>query len=310
MTLQVGRQVPDIEATYWQRGAVGPKYLALSDLRGKWVVLFFYTRDFTYVCPTELQAFAVLSQDFEDLGATVIGASTDSYFSHNAWFEQDKTLDGVNFPVIADTSHRISKTFGVLLDDGSALRGTFIIDPDGVLRHMSINEIDIGRNVGETLRLLQALQSGELCRAGWRPGQDEAPRYNEWLAQVFPRLKTSVLSEASQRLNTFIYDAGDIIIQQGAKSDLFYIVVSGEVSVIHRGENGVEIELAKLGPGEIFGEIGILTETRRSADVVADTEVTVLALDWDDFKSLVNQSDPTARDLMQIVEQRRTAFQK
>ncbi|MGI9463935.1 MAG: peroxiredoxin, partial [Aestuariivirgaceae bacterium] len=222
MTIHVGRPVPDIEATYWQRGAPGPKQLSLSDLRGKWVVLFFYTRDFTYVCPTELKAFAVLSKDFDELGATVIGASTDSYFSHNAWFEQDTTLSQVEFPVIADTSHRISKMFGVLLDDGSALRGTFIIDPDGVLRHMSVNEIDVGRNVSETLRLLQALQSGELCRAGWRPGQDEAPRYNEWLAQVFPRLKKSVLAEATERLNTFLYDAGDIIIQQGTQSDLFY----------------------------------------------------------------------------------------
>ena len=308
MTIRVGKPVPDIEATYWQRGASGPKEMSLSDFRGKWVVLFFYTRDFTFVCPTELEAFAELMPQFESVGAKVIGASTDSYFSHKAWIGQDGTLAQVDFPIIADTSHRISETFGVLLEDGSALRGTFIIDPDGVLRHMSINEIDVGRNVAETLRLLQALQSGELCRAGWQPGQDEPVKYNEWLAQIFPKLKKSVLADASERLNTYLYDAGDIIIHQGARSDLFYIFVQGEVSVIHRNDAGDEVELAQLGPGEMFGEIGILTETRRSADIRANTSVTVLALDWDDFKSLVHTSDPTAEDFMQIVEQRRAAF--
>lgn len=310
MTIRVGRPVPETGSTYWQRGVTGPREMSLGDLRGKWVVLFFYTRDFTYVCPTELEAFAALEKEFSRVGAQVIGASTDSYFSHNAWFEQDGTLSEVSFPIIADTSHEFSEAFGVLLEDGSALRGTFIIDPEGVLRHMSVNEIDVGRNVAETLRLLQALQSGELCRAGWRPGQDESPKYNEWLAQVFPRLKKSVLAEASQQLSTRLYDAGDMIIQQGAPSELFYIIVNGEVSVIHRADNGTETELARLGAGEIFGEMGILTETRRSADVIANTGVTVLALGWDDFKSLVNKSDPTARDLMQIVEQRRAAFQK
>lgn len=308
MSIRVGKPVPDIEATYWQRGASGPKELSLSDFRGDWIVLFFYTRDFTFVCPTELEAFAALVPQFEKLGAKVIGASTDSYFSHNAWFGQDSRLTDVGFPIIADTSHKISETFGVLLEDGSALRGTFIIDPDGVLRHMSVNEIDVGRNVAETLRLLQALQSGELCRADWRPGQDEPAKYNEWLAQVFPKLKKSVLAEASERLNTYLYDAGDIIIQQGARSDLFYIIVQGEVSVIHSNDAGEDVELAQLGPGEMFGEIGILTETRRSADVRANTNVTVLALGWDDFKSLVHKSDPTAEDFMQIVEQRRAAF--
>ena len=247
MTIRVGKHVPDVEATYWQRGAARPKQLSLADFSGKWVVLFFYTRDFTFVCPTELRAFADLSKEFEGLGAMVIGASTDSYFSHNAWFEQDDTLNGVNFPIIADTSHQISEMFGVLLEDGSALRGTFIIDPDGVLRHMAVNEIDVGRNVGETLRLLQALQSGELCRAGWRPGQELEPKYNEWLAKAFPRLKKSELADASQRLNTFMYDAGDIIIQQGGRSDLFYIIVQGEVSVIRAGPEFEVLAVNDLG---------------------------------------------------------------
>ncbi len=97
MTIRVGKHVPEVEATYWQRGAAGPKQLSLADFSGKWVVLFFYTRDFTFVCPTELRAFADLSKEFEGLGAMVIGASTDSYFSHNAWFDQDDTLAKVNF---------------------------------------------------------------------------------------------------------------------------------------------------------------------------------------------------------------------
>ena len=166
MVVRVGEAAPDAAVDYWVRGAPEPRRMQLADHRGAWVVLFFYARDFTFICPTEIAAFAEKQRDFEAEGAVVIGASTDSYFSHNAWFEQDEILSDVQFPVIADTSHRISELFGVLLDDGSALRGTFIIDPDGVLRHMSVNEIDVGRNVSETLRLLQALRRLAVPAAG------------------------------------------------------------------------------------------------------------------------------------------------
>ncbi len=304
MTIAVGQSVPDARVEYWRRGSPGAKHMALSDLKGQWIVLFFYPRDFSYLCPGELAAFAALLADFEAAGASVVGASTDSYFSHNAWFTQNEALAGVNFPIIADTSHELAKMFGVLLSDGSALRGTFIIDPEGVLRHMSVNDLDVARNVGETLRVLRALQSGALCPAGWQPGDTSDPPYNEWLARVFPKLKTSALVDASKRLRPMLYERGDIILRQGSPSDKFFIINEGHVSVIRRTRDGGEVELARLGKGDVFGEMGILTGNRRTADVRADTNVAAYALDWDDFKAVIDMSEPTAKDFMQIVEQR------
>jgi peroxiredoxin (alkyl hydroperoxide reductase subunit C) len=308
MGVTVGQPVPDIKAMSWVRGASGPKRLSLAQYRGSWLVLFFYARDFTYICPTEIATFADLQDRFAAAGASIVGASTDSYFSHETWFGQDKRLDHVRFPIIADTSHQLSESFGVLLEDGSALRGSFIIDPDGILRHMSVTDLEVARNVPEILRVLQALQSGELCPSGWVPGQESEFTYNEWLAKVFPRLKKSQLAEISLRLQPAVYEAGDIIFRQGTKADRFYIIAAGEVSVIHRTSKGDEVELARLGAGEVFGEMGILTETRRSADVRADTAVSLFALDWEDFKEVIERSDPTARDFMEIVAQRRAAL--
>ncbi|MCP5084245.1 MAG: redoxin domain-containing protein [Alphaproteobacteria bacterium] len=306
MAISIGHKVPDIQVEFWQRGTSSVQQLSLRDYKGRWVVLFFYVRDFSYICPTELSAFAGLREEFEREDTAILAASTDSYFSHEAWFSQDEQLEEVAFPVIADTSHRLTEEFGILVNNGSALRGTFIIDPDGMVRHISINDLDIGRNVDETLRVLRALQSGELCPVGWHPGQGSR-RYNDWLAKVFPRVKTAALIEASNQLNTRLYEAGDVIIHQGGKSDQFYILVSGEVSVIHRRSSGEEVELAQLGEGDVFGEVGILAETRRTADVRANTPVSVLALGFEDFRALVDQSDPTARDFMRIVEQRRSS---
>jgi peroxiredoxin 2/4 len=308
MGVMVGKPAPDVSIVCWLRGATGPKRMSLAQFNGSWLVLFFYARDFTYVCPTEISAIAALQDEFAAAGAAIVGASTDSYFSHETWFGQDERLKDVRFPVIADTSHRLSEQFGVLLEDGSALRGTFIIDPEGILRHMTVNDVEVARNIPETLRVLRALQSGELCTADWEPGHESEFTYNEWLARAFPRLRKSLLAEASQRLLPAVYEAGDIIIRQGARADRFYIIAAGEVSVIHRTSQGDEVELARLGEGEVFGEMGILTETRRSADVRAITAVALFALDWQDFKELIERSDPTARDFMQIVEQRRAAL--
>ena len=305
MAISIGQKVPDIQVEFWQRGTTNAQQLSLRDYKGRWVVLFFYVRDFSYICPTELSAFAGLREEFEREDTAILAASTDSYFSHEAWFSQDEQLEHVSFPIIADTSHNLTEAFGILVDNGSALRGTFIIDPDCMVRHIAINDLDIGRNVDETLRVLRALQSGELCPVGWHPGQGSR-RYNEWLAKVFPRVKTSALIEASNQLNTRLYEAGDVIIHQGGESDQFYILVSGEVSVIHRRSSGEEVELAQLGEGDVFGEVGILAETRRTADVRANTPVSVLALGFEDFRALVDHSDPTARDFMRIVEQRRS----
>jgi len=304
MSITVGQTIPDASVEYWRRGSPGAKHMDLSHHKGQWLVLVFYPRDFSYLCPGELAAFAALSGEFAEAGAAIVAASTDSYFSHNAWFSQNEALAGVDFPVIADTSHELARQFGVLLSDGSALRGTFIIDPEGVLRHMSVNDLDVARNVGETLRVLRALQSGQLCPVGWEPGEVNEPPYNEWLARVFPKLKASALMDASKRLRPMIYERGDIILRQGAPSDKFFIIQEGQVSVIRRTRDGGEVELARLGKGDVFGEMGVLTGNRRTADVRADTNVAVYALEWDDFKAVIDSSEPTVKDFMQIVEQR------
>lgn len=172
MQLQVGKQAPDFEVDAYIRGESEAKRVSLSEYRGKWVVLFFYPRDFTFVCPTEIQEFGELHSEFAAEKAVVLGASTDSFFSHKAWFETDERLLEVNFPVLADTSQQIARSYGILLEDGTALRGTFLIDPEGVLRHMQVNDLDVGRNTGETLRLLRAFRTGELCPSSWNPGEE------------------------------------------------------------------------------------------------------------------------------------------
>ena len=301
MTVGIGEQVPDLSVDYWVRGAHGPKKMSLSDHRGKWLVLFFYPRDFTFICPTEIAAYASMQNQFESEGAFIIGASTDSFFSHKAWFESEERLRGVRYPVLADTSQQLTRAFGILLDDGSALRGTYIIDPEGRLRHMSVNDLDVGRNVGEPLRILQALRCGQLCPADWRPGAETLTTYNEWLARAFPRLEKSALVNATKRLQTVEFEEGQIIIRQG---DRFYIIVDGEVAVIRKTNDGAEMELATLSAGDVFGEMGILTETRRSADVRARSKVEFLALDWADFKGLLDTSDATAMSFIQMVDQR------
>jgi alkyl hydroperoxide reductase subunit AhpC len=171
MTVQVAKPAPDIEVEAYVRGEVEAKQIALADYRGKWVVLFFYPRDFTFVCPTEIRSFGDLHSEFTKESAVVLGASTDSYHVHKAWFETDPLLRNVNYPVIADASHKLSDAFGILFDDGSALRATFIIDPEGIVRHIQVNDLDVGRSVDETLRILRALGTGGLCPAGWQPGQ-------------------------------------------------------------------------------------------------------------------------------------------
>jgi len=258
--------------------------------------------------PHRTLAFGELEADFKAEEAVVIGASTDSFFSHKAWFESDARLLRVNYPVLADTSHELSKGFDVLLDDGASLRGTFIIDPQGVVRHITVNDLEVGRNVQEILRVLQALRSGELCPVAWKPGESTLTTYNEWVAQTFPRLSKAALARASNRLQTMRFQSGDVVIRQGDEPDRFYIVADGEVDVVQHRVEGTDVLLATLHRGEVFGEIGILEETRRTADVRARTNVEVLALDWRDFKDLLDASDPTARDFMQIVEQRRATL--
>ncbi len=168
MSIIIGQKVPDFESEAYQSGKFTK--VKLSSYKGKWVVLFFYPLDFTFICPTEIQGFGKQEEEFKKLNAVVLGASTDSVHSHKAWFERD--LKEVKFPIIADTTHKVSELFGVLKEDqGIAYRGTFIIDPDCVLRYCVISDLSVGRSVAETLRVLKALQTGELCPIEWTPGQ-------------------------------------------------------------------------------------------------------------------------------------------
>jgi alkyl hydroperoxide reductase subunit AhpC len=170
MSIAVGSPAPDMTVEAYMPGIPEPAEISLSDYRGSWLVLSFYPRDFTFVCPTELVAFAELAHEFAAEDAAVVAASTDSYWSHRAWFESDPMLGRIAFPVIADTTHTMSDAFGVLVEDGSALRGTFLIDPEGTIRASTVVDLSVGRNADETLRTLQALRTGELCPAYWRPG--------------------------------------------------------------------------------------------------------------------------------------------
>jgi len=146
------------------------KEVNLSDYRGKWVVLFFYPLDFTFVCPTEITQFRDSLKEFKAAGAEVIGCSVDSVHSHRRWLKDD--LGNLGYPLLGDVTKRVSRDYGVLLEDkGIATRGTFVIDPDGKIQYMGIHNLDVGRDSKEILRVVQALKSGELCGAGWKPGE-------------------------------------------------------------------------------------------------------------------------------------------
>ena len=175
--LRVGQTAPDFTAT-----AVFDqefKTIKLSDYRGKYVILFFYPLDFTFVCPTEITAFSDRYAEFSKIGTEVLGVSVDSEFSHLAWIQSDRKSGGVGdltYPLVSDIKKEISAAYNVLDPEaGVALRGLFIIDKDGVIQHATINNLSFGRSVDETLRTLQAIQHvqshpDEVCPAGWQPG--------------------------------------------------------------------------------------------------------------------------------------------
>lgn len=176
--VQVGQKAPDFKA----EAVVDKQFkdVSLADYRGKWVVLFFYPLDFTFVCPTEITAFSDSIDEFKEINAQVIGASVDSKYSHLAWIEMPRNKGGIGetpYPLLADITKKISSDYGVLIEEaGVALRGLFIIDPEGVLRVQIVTDLNIGRNIGEVLRLVQAAQytaeHGEVCPANWVPGGD------------------------------------------------------------------------------------------------------------------------------------------
>ncbi len=176
--VQVGQKAPDFKA----EAVVDKQFkdVSLADYRGKWVVLFFYPIDFTFVCPTEITAFSDAIDEFKKINTQVIGASVDSKYSHLAWIETSRNKGGIGetpYPLLADITKKVSSDYGVLIEDaGVALRGLFIIDPEGVLRVQIVTDLNIGRNIGEVLRLVQAAQytaeHGEVCPANWTPGGD------------------------------------------------------------------------------------------------------------------------------------------
>ena len=166
--LQVGQKAPEFDEEAYVNGQT--KRIKFSDFKGKWIVLFFYPLDFTFVCPTEIKGFQKSYSEFEKLNAVVVGCSTDSVHSHKAWFQRD--LQEVKFPVLADNAHRVSRDYAVLIEnEGIALRGTFIIDTDGVLKYQVVSDLNVGRSVQETIRVLKALQTGGLCPVEWNEGQ-------------------------------------------------------------------------------------------------------------------------------------------
>ena len=176
MAAYVQKPAPEFTATAVVNEEFKP--VSLADYKGKYVVLFFYPLDFTVVCPTEIVAFSDRVKEFHDRGAEVIGVSVDSQYSHLAWIQTPRAaggLGGLKYPLVADLTKKISGDYGVLLESGGiALRGLFLIDQKGIVRHITINDLPLGRSVDEALRVLDALQQyekhGEVCPADWKPG--------------------------------------------------------------------------------------------------------------------------------------------
>ncbi|MGF7046702.1 alkyl hydroperoxide reductase subunit AhpC [Paenibacillus sp. DS2015] len=170
----VGRQAPDFTMETVTGDGKDFSKVSLSDYKGKWLVLFFYPLDFTFVCPTEITALSDAYDQFKSLDAEVLGASTDSIHSHKAWLTTPRDYNGlgnINFPLASDITKKVASDYGILIEEeGIALRGLFIIDPEGELKYQVVNHNDVGRSVEETIRVLQALQSGGLCAMNWKPG--------------------------------------------------------------------------------------------------------------------------------------------
>jgi alkyl hydroperoxide reductase subunit AhpC len=178
MLAQVGKQAPGFELPS-TKGATGSKDLGakvkLSDYKGKWLIFFFYPLDFTFVCPTEITALSDRYDDLKAMGAEVVGASCDSEHSHWAWMKTPREQNGIaglKYPLAADYTKETARAYGVLDENsGVAQRGLFIINPEGVLKYAVVTDDNVGRSVEETIRVLQALQTGGLCPAEWKPGK-------------------------------------------------------------------------------------------------------------------------------------------
>ena len=174
--LSVGDKLPNFTLSVQQGIAAlpGGETIDLATYApGKWKILFFWPKDFTFICPTEIIGYGDLAGDFADRDAVLIGGSTDSDFVHFAWRKADERLAKCDFPWIADNKHELTRALGILdKDAGVALRATFIVDPENVIQHITVNGLNVGRNPAETLRILDALQTDELCPCNWQGGEE------------------------------------------------------------------------------------------------------------------------------------------
>ncbi len=172
---KVGQPAPDFAMKVVVDGEIVDTKVSLSDYAGKWLVLYFYPLDFTFVCPTEILAISDRIGEFKELGAEVLGVSIDSVYSHKAWINTPRDKDGIaglQYPLASDITKQVASDYGVLIEEeGIALRGLFIIDPEGTLQYSVVHSLNVGRSVDETLRVLEAIQSGGRCPANWKPGQ-------------------------------------------------------------------------------------------------------------------------------------------
>ena len=172
--LTVGDKLPAIIVPVQQGTAALPagETLDLGNTGGRWKILFYWPKDFTFVCPTEIVGYGELKQDFADRDADLIGASTDTAHVHFAWRKSDEQLANADFPWVADNKKALAEALGIIApEEGVAYRATFIIDPDNVIQHVTVNGLNVGRNPAETLRVLDALQTDELCPCNWSEGE-------------------------------------------------------------------------------------------------------------------------------------------
>lgn len=173
--LGVGKQFPkfNLKAVVGDKPSDAFTEVTNGTYKGKWLVIFFYPKDFTFVCPTEIKGFADLNKDFKERDAQLLTASTDSEFVHLAWKNDSKELKGLPIPMISDIKRELSQTLGILDEqEGVAQRATYIVDPQGIIRFVSVNDLSVGRNPKEVLRVLDALQTDELCPCNWQKGED------------------------------------------------------------------------------------------------------------------------------------------
>jgi peroxiredoxin (alkyl hydroperoxide reductase subunit C) len=200
MSVLVGKQAPDFTAAaIMPNDSINENFNLKKHLKGKTGLLFFYPLDFTFVCPSEILAFDNRMDQFKERGVEVIAISVDSHFTHLAWKNtsvKDGGIGKVKFPMVADLTKSIARDYDVLMDEAVSLRGTFLIDKEGVVRHQLINDLPLGRNVDEALRMVDALhhheQHGEVCPAGWNKGNKAMDATSEGVA--------SYLSEFSEKL--------------------------------------------------------------------------------------------------------------